>query len=81
MSNQIKQVLFAFAADFLRFGNHLWIDAEREIIPAPEFWYEQRNQMTELLKDPEHVKSQEYFGLSNNWALVGIDDLPEWMIR
>ena len=37
--------------------------------------------MTELLKDPEHVKSQEYFGLSNNWALVGIDDLPEWMIR
>ncbi|CBY06703.1 unnamed protein product [Oikopleura dioica] len=36
--------------------------------------------MTELLKDPEHVKSQEYFGLSNNWALVGIDDLPKWMI-
>lgn len=37
--------------------------------------------MAELLKDPEHVKSQEYFGLDRNWALVGIDDVPDWMIR
>ncbi|CAG5101953.1 Oidioi.mRNA.OKI2018_I69.chr1.g74.t1.cds [Oikopleura dioica] len=36
--------------------------------------------MAELLKDPEHVKSQEYFGLDRNWALVGIDDVPDWMI-